>query len=109
MPKFAIFDIIGDYKFGCDFFGTAHFFSRRFDEAVPMLLLAIQEDPSFCESYRVLAACHTQMGQIDEACAILARLKVMTPYVMPTGLPYRNANHRELYLSGLRLAAGEEK
>jgi hypothetical protein len=25
----------------------AHFFSRRFDEAVPKLLLAIREDPSF--------------------------------------------------------------
>ena len=27
--------------------GYAHFFARRFDEAVPKLLLAIQDDPSF--------------------------------------------------------------
>jgi len=27
--------------------GTAHFYSRRFDKAVPKLLLAIHEDPSF--------------------------------------------------------------
>jgi hypothetical protein len=27
---------------------------------------------------------------------------------MPSDLPFRNAEHRELLLSGLRLAAGEE-
>jgi hypothetical protein len=36
--------------------GTAHFFSRRFDQAVPKLLLAIQED--YASTYRVLAVCY---------------------------------------------------
>jgi tetratricopeptide (TPR) repeat protein len=36
--------------------GAAHFFARRFDEAVPNLLLAIQEDPSFPTPSRTLAA-----------------------------------------------------
>jgi adenylate cyclase len=45
--------------------GTAHFVSRRFDEAVPKLLLAIQEDPSFPYSYRYLAACYAHMGRRD--------------------------------------------
>jgi hypothetical protein len=31
---------------------------RRFDEAVQKLRLAIQEDPSFPEPYRFLAACY---------------------------------------------------
>src|SRR5438477_10727740 len=36
--------------------GTAHFLSRRFDQALPRLLLAIQDDPSFPDAYRALAA-----------------------------------------------------
>src|SRR5215469_6939251 len=32
--------------------GQAHFLAQRFDEAVPKLLLAIQEDPSFPAPYR---------------------------------------------------------
>jgi adenylate cyclase len=59
--------------------GAAHFFARRFDEAVPMLLLAIQEDPSFPQPYRVLAACYVHMGRLDEAREIAARLRAITP------------------------------
>ena len=33
---------------------AAHFFSRRFDAAVPKLLIAIHEDPSNQGPYRVL-------------------------------------------------------
>jgi adenylate cyclase len=37
--------------------GAALLFSRRFDEALPKLLLAIEDDPSFPTPYRYLAAC----------------------------------------------------
>jgi adenylate cyclase len=47
--------------------GAAHFVSRRFDEAVPKLLLAIQEDPSHPNPYSYLAACYAHMGRLDEA------------------------------------------
>jgi len=47
--------------------GSAHFFRRRFDEALPKLLFAIQEDPAFPESYRNLAACYAHLGRLDEA------------------------------------------
>jgi TolB-like protein/class 3 adenylate cyclase len=87
--------------------GNAHFFARRFDEAVPKLLLAIQEDPSFTVPYRHLAACYAHMGRLDEARDIVARLRAITPVVMPDVSYLRNAEHRELYLSGLCLAAGE--
>jgi len=87
--------------------GTAHFFARRFNEAVPKLLLAIQEDPSFPPPYRILASCYAHMGRLDEARAIVAKLRAITPEVVPTVLPYRNTDDRELYLSGLRLAAGD--
>jgi len=87
--------------------GRAHFLSRRFNEAVPKLLLAIQDDPSYPEPYRSLAACYAHMGHLDEARAIVARLHEITPLVVPGFTQFRNREHRELLLSGLRLAAGE--
>jgi TolB-like protein/class 3 adenylate cyclase len=87
--------------------GMAYFFKRRFDEAAAKLLLAIQDHPDFPAQYRSLAACYAHMGRLDEARAIVARLRAMTPLVVPGDLPYRNRDDRELFLSGLRLAAGE--
>jgi adenylate cyclase len=47
------------------------------------------------------------MGRLDEARAVVARLRAITALVVPGDLPYRNPEDRELFLSGLRLAAGE--
>ena len=88
--------------------GAAHFLSRRFDEATPKLLLGIQGSPSFAQPYRILAACYAHMGRLDEAREVVARLRTITRVVVPSTAPYRKPEHRELYLSGLRLAAGEE-
>jgi len=63
--------------------------------------------PAFAPSYRFLAACYAHMGRLDEACAIVSRLRAITSKVVPSELPYRNPEDRELFLSGLRLAAGE--
>jgi adenylate cyclase len=87
--------------------GAAHFFARRFDEAVPKLLLAIQEDSSYPQPYRWLAACYAHMGRLDDAREIVRRLRAITPVVIPDASFLRNPEQRELYLSGLRLAAGE--
>jgi adenylate cyclase len=87
--------------------GMAHFFARRFDDAVPRLLLAIQEDPSAPSSYRVLAACYAHMSRLDDAREIVTRLRAITSVVIPDVSQHRNAEHRELLLSGLRLAVGE--
>jgi tetratricopeptide (TPR) repeat protein len=87
--------------------GYAHFFSRHFDEAVPKILLTIQEDPNLAQPYRFLAACYAHMGRLDEAREIVKRLRTITPVVIPDASVLRNAEHRELYLSGLRLATGE--
>jgi tetratricopeptide (TPR) repeat protein len=88
--------------------GAAHFFAQRFDRAVPKFLLAIQEDPSNPQPYRFLAACYAHMGRLDDAREIVARLRAITTVVIPDASFLRNAEHRELFLSGLRLAAGEE-
>jgi len=87
--------------------GSAHFLARRFDEAVPKLRLAIQDDPSHPLPYRYLAACYAHMGRLDEARDIVNRLRAITPVVMPDASFLRKPEHRELFLSGLRLAAGE--
>jgi hypothetical protein len=48
------------------------------------------------------------MGLLDEARAMIARLRAIMPDVMLNlPLPYRNPQHRDLFLSGLRLALGE--
>ena len=88
--------------------GAALFFSHRFEEAVPRLRVAIEETPVFPTPYRFLAACYAHMGLLDEARATIARLRAITPEVMVNyPLPFRDPEHRELYLSGMRLAMGE--
>jgi hypothetical protein len=47
------------------------------------------------------------MGRLEEARAIVTRLRAITLLVVPSDLPFRNPEDRELFLSGLRLAAGE--
>jgi adenylate cyclase len=88
--------------------GVAYFFKRQFDEAASKLLLSIQDQPGYPHSYRVLAACYAHMGRLDEARAIVSQLRTITPQLVPSELPWRNPEHRELFLSGLRLAAGEK-
>jgi len=87
--------------------GEAHFFSSRFDEAAANLLVSLERAPSFPITYRVLASCYAHMGRLDEAREIVRRLRAITPAVMESAIRYRKHEHRELFLSGLRMAAGE--
>jgi class 3 adenylate cyclase len=48
------------------------------------------------------------MGRLEEARATLARLRAATSVVIPDTSNLRNPEQRELFLSGLRLASGEE-
>jgi adenylate cyclase len=47
------------------------------------------------------------VGRLDKARTIVARLRAITPLVVPNDVPFRNPEDRELFLSGLRLAVGE--
>ena len=87
--------------------GIGHFFARRFGEARAMLRRSLQHRPGWVPNYRFLAACCAQMGRLDEARDILRQLRAITPVVVPPASHWRNLEQRELYLSGLRLAAGE--
>jgi adenylate cyclase len=87
--------------------GTGHFLLSRFDDAVAKLRLDLQEDPTHQGALRVLAACYAHMGRLHEAREVVERLRQLTPIVIAGDSYLRNPEHRELYLSGLRLAAGE--
>jgi adenylate cyclase len=87
--------------------GVAHFLTRRFDQAVPHLILGMQQDQGDPVAYRYLAACYAHLWRLDAAREIVRRLRAITSVVIPDATFLRNAEHRELFLSGLRLAAGE--
>jgi TolB-like protein len=87
--------------------GMAYFFKHQFDEAASKLLLSIQDNSGSPIPYRALAACFALMGRIDEARAIVAQLRTITPRLLPNDVPFRNPENRELFLSGLRLAIGD--
>ena len=72
-----------------------------------MLLRSLQEHAGWAPTYRFLAACYAHMGQLDEAQVTVRRLRAVTPIIVPSAAHWRKAEHRELFLSGLRLAAGE--
>ena len=72
-----------------------------------MLRVSLEEAPMFTPTHRTLAACYAHMGRLHEAREIIKRLASLTPVVVPTAIPFRNPEHRELYVSGLQFAAGE--
>jgi len=87
--------------------GNALFFNRRFDDAAAKLIVSLEQLPTFALTYRLLAACYAHMGRLDNAREIVTRLRAITSVVIPDLNYIRNAEHRELFLSGLRLATGE--
>ncbi|MBV8357432.1 MAG: tetratricopeptide repeat protein [Deltaproteobacteria bacterium] len=80
------------------------FFSGRLDNATANLL-ALHENPAYPLANRFLASCYAHLGRLDEAREVVARLRSITPMIVPETVNYRNPSHRELFLSGLRLAA----
>jgi tetratricopeptide (TPR) repeat protein len=87
--------------------GQAHFFKRQFDDAIENLLMAHHYRPINVMICRFLASSYAHMGRLDEAREMVQRLRAITSVVVPNATQYRNPEQRELFLSGLRLAAGE--
>ena len=87
--------------------GVGHLLSRHFGEAVSVLRVSLAEFPHFAPTYRYLASAYAHLGRLDDAREVVRRLRAITPLVVLPVTPLRNPEHRELYLSGLRLAAGQ--
>jgi adenylate cyclase len=85
--------------------GVGHFFARRLVQAKAMLRQSLQEMSTWPPTYRFLASCCAHMGQLDEARDIIARLRAITPIVIPNAEHWRIIEQRQFYLEGLRLAA----
>ena len=89
---------------------SAHFFNRRFDDAVKLLLITLGELPTYTPAYRFLAASYAHLGRLDEARAVVARARQITSDLEADAERwFRNPEHRELILSGLHLAAGDDR
>jgi TolB-like protein len=89
--------------------GVAHFFAGRLEEARAALLRSLQEKPNWVPTHRFLASCYAHMGRLDEAREVIRKLRALTNVLVPSAENWRDPDHREFYLSGLRLAAGETK
>jgi adenylate cyclase len=87
--------------------GMGHFFAGRLEEARRMLRLSLQEKPNWVPTYRFLASCCAHMGRLDEAREAVDRVRSLTKEVVPSASHWRRPEHREFFLAGLRLAAGE--
>jgi tetratricopeptide (TPR) repeat protein len=87
--------------------GEAYFFSHRFDRRGRACWASLDLAPNFPVTYRVLASCYAHMSRLRDARKIVTRLRTITPAVMEPGARYRNPELRELFLSGLRLAASQ--
>ena len=87
--------------------GQAHFFNRQFDDAVENFLMAHHDRPTNVMICRFLVSSYAHMGRLDEAREMVQRLRAITSVVVPNAMQYRIPEHRELFLSGLRLAVGD--
>jgi adenylate cyclase len=88
--------------------GMAHFFSGRFAQAAEILAMSTREGAS-ATAYCTLASCYGHMGRLDEARAVIERLRAIAPNALSSSsVQYSNPEHRKLFLYGLRLATGEE-
>jgi len=67
----------------------------------------IQEHPGAPLSYRFLAASYAHLKRFSKAREIITRLRAIAPVAITDSSYLRNPEHRELLLSGLRMAAGE--
>jgi len=63
--------------------GMAFFFKGQFTEAASKLLLLLQDHPGASEAYRVLAACYTHMGRLEEARVLVTSLRSISPELLP--------------------------
>ena len=83
------------------------YFTRQFDEAAAKLRESLQSFPNYGLTYRFLAASYAHMGRLSEAREVPKHMRALNLNVLEGGTRYRSQEYRDLYLSGLRLAAGE--
>jgi adenylate cyclase len=86
----------------------AVFAEGHYDVACQWGAKVLQENPSFPGGHRLMAAIYGQLGRIEEAQAALKELLLLMPGMtiddVRKQVPFKNPNHMERYLDGLRKA-----
>jgi adenylate cyclase len=86
---------------------VAHYLAGRFEQAIEWARKAVQQWPSVTAPHRILCASLAQAGRLDEARAILARVREIQPYItiawVERMVPYTPAQMPR-FLDGLRKA-----
>jgi hypothetical protein len=87
---------------------SAHFFSRRFEDACLWAEKAIQDRPSYPFANIIYPAARALMGDLEEARNGVARLRALDPALRVSSLrefyPLRVADDLALWSDGLRKA-----
>lgn len=60
---------------------VAHYYARRYDEAIEWGNKAIAERPGFSAAHRILCASLAQAGKAEESAAAMARLREVQPNI----------------------------
>jgi len=60
---------------------VAHYLAARYDEAIEWAHKGVQQGPSMTAPHRILCASLAQDGRLDEARAVLERVREMQPYI----------------------------
>jgi TolB-like protein/Flp pilus assembly protein TadD len=88
--------------------GLAAFAEERYDIACEWGAKVLQENPSFPGGHRLIAAIYGQLGRIEEAQVALKELLLLMPGMtiddVRKQVPFKDPNHMERYLDGLRKA-----
>lgn len=86
---------------------VAHYLAGRFEPAIEWARKAVQQAPNVTAPHRILCASLAQAGRLDEARAVLARVREMQPYIsidwVERMVPYTPAQMPQ-FLDGLRKA-----
>jgi adenylate cyclase len=86
---------------------VSHYLGGRFEPAIEWARKAVQQGPSVTAPHRILCASLAQAGRLDEARAVLARVREMQPYIsinwIERMVPYTQPQ-MPYFLDGLRKA-----
>jgi adenylate cyclase len=86
----------------------AHLLQERFEDAALWARRALSHKPNYLPLLRSLAAALAHLGRIEEARAVIARLRALVPDETITSFaawtPFRFSGHLPLILEGLRRA-----
>ncbi|WP_372677949.1 tetratricopeptide repeat protein [Desulfosarcina sp.] len=87
--------------------GIAHFLNGDDDKAIDWLKQAATKWPTFLGAHIILAAIYGNSNQLEKAKAEKAKILRLSPFfrVEFYGQAYRNPNHREKIVAGLRKAS----